>query len=264
MRTTDQYIALIEPQHADKPNFVATVALSVDVLARFQAFLASMPQAFDLDFAIGVQLDAVGVRVGRSRFVPYPIQNVFFSFDDPLRGFDRGIWKGPYDTGTGLYRLDDDTYRRLLRAKVLANQWDGSISAEQAIVDAYFDDPATFVFVQDTSSFALPENYFTFDDPARGFDAALWAPSGYTLGSVPPADMSITIGVSGKVPNLVDLALLSDGLIVAKPEAVTVNYAVTSVSGRALFGFDVENQYVSGFDVGAWGVTPAYIAANAV
>jgi hypothetical protein len=40
-----------------------------------------------------------------------------------------------------------------------------------------------------------------------------------------------------------------------KPEAVHINgYYVTSNPGGPLFGFDVENNLISGFDVGAWGV----------
>ena len=31
-----------------------------------------------------------------------------------------------------------------------------------------------------------------------------------------------------------------------------MNYAVTSVDGAAIFGFDMNNEYVGGFDTGAW------------
>jgi len=37
---------------------------------------------------------------------------------------------------------------------------------------------------------------------------------------------------------------------------VRVNYTiVTSVDTAPLFGFDVNNQYIAGFDIGAWGTT---------
>lgn len=265
MATTDDYVARIpQSPHGDKPLFVRTVEVMLDPLARYQSFLASLPLAFDIDYAVGVQQDAVGVRVGVSRFVPYPLQGLFFSWDDPLRGWDRGIWKGPYDTGTGIYRLDDDTYRRLQYAKVLANYWDGTIAGEQAIFDAYFVDPATHVFVSDDAISALPEKWFSWDDATRGWDAGVWAPSNPSLGndSLTSIDMAMTIGISGKIPNLVDLAILNEGLIGAKPEGVTVNYEITSVDGAPVFGFDVENEYVSGWDTGAWGVSPAYLMAH--
>ncbi|MDT9702974.1 DUF2612 domain-containing protein, partial [Streptomyces sp. P17] len=77
--------------------FTATVALSVDPLARMQAALTALIYVdFDLDLAVGPQLDAVGVRIGLSRFVPYPLRGLFFSWGDPLRGWGEGVWKGPF------------------------------------------------------------------------------------------------------------------------------------------------------------------------
>ncbi|MDR3488825.1 MAG: DUF2612 domain-containing protein [Bradyrhizobium sp.] len=257
VQTTD-YLAKIAPEHAGKPKFVATVGLSVDPLTRMQAALFGLVQDFDFDSAVGVQLDAVGVRVGLSRLVPYALQGLFFSFDDPLRGLDEGVWKGPYDVGTSLYSLDDDTYRRLLVAKRLANAWDGTVDGEEAILASYFTNPATLVFVSDDANSAQPKNYFTFDDPLRGLDQGEWAPAGPvsntpTLSSV---DMRMTIGFAGKIPSPIDLAILDQGLVGAKPEGVTVDYAVTSVDGSAIFGLDMANSYVAGFDTGAWAVTP--------
>lgn len=235
MRTTAQYVALIAPEHQGAPKFVATVTIMADVLARFQVFLASLPQAFDVDTAIGVQLDAVGVRVGISRRIPVPVPNPWFSLDDPTRGLDRGVWKGPYDTGTTVDQLDDDTFRRLIYAKILANDWDGTVSGEEAIYAAYFIDPATHVFVADATISA----------------------SSFTV-----ADMRMTIGVAGKIPSTVDLAIMAQGLIGAKPEGVTVDYEVTSSNGASVFGLDADNAYVGGLDHGAWGVSPAYALAH--
>lgn len=64
-------------------------------------------------------------------------------------------------------------------------------------------------------------------------------------------DMSMTIGIAGKVPSAVFLALLAGGYIPLKPEGVRVNYTiVSSVDNAPLFGFDVSNQYIAGFDTG--------------
>ncbi len=69
-------------------------------------------------------------------------------------------------------------------------------------------------------------------------------------------DMSISFVVSGAIPSVVFLSLLKNGYIPLKPEAVHVNdYSVTSVDGTAVFGFDAQNQYVSGLDTGAWAVS---------
>jgi hypothetical protein len=71
--TVDYYLDRITPWHAGRPRFRSTVENAVAPLVGLQEFLAHLPQDFDLDDAIGVQLDAVGERVGRSRFIPVPI-----------------------------------------------------------------------------------------------------------------------------------------------------------------------------------------------
>ena len=258
-RTTDQYLALIAPEHAGQPDFTATVGLSVDPLSRMQSALTALITDFDLDTALGPQLDAVGIRVGRSRLVPYALQGLFFSWGDPIRGWGAGIWKGPYDVGTSIYSLDDETYRRLLFAKVLANRWDGTIEMLEAIYVAYFNDPATLVFVSDDSYSAQPREIFTWGDPDRGWGRGSWVQPGEALNapSISTVDMKLTVGFAGKIPSIIDLAILEQGLVGAKPEGVTVDLAVTSVNGAPVFGFGVENEFVSGWGSGGWANTPA-------
>jgi hypothetical protein len=282
LRTTDNYLALITPWNAIRPKFVATVAASVDPLVRIQGLLSELAQEFDLDEAVGVQLDAVGVRVGRSRKLTTPLRPFFFSWDDATRGWDSGVWSGPYDTRYGISLLDDDTFRRLIRARILANVWDGTIPGQQAILDAFFV-PGTLAFVEDVGVGVSPPITFTWDDPVRGWDTGSWAIAGeanpypdllfswddpargwdkafWTAGDTtpPPAPIGrvILVGVSGKWPSITDLELLGQGLVAAKPLGTTIEYAVTSVEGSPLFGFDVDNEYIAGWDEGAWGLTP--------
>ena len=54
-----KYIALITSAHNDKPRFVATVDLATNALAQGQDFLNTLPAEFDIDSAVGVQLDAI-------------------------------------------------------------------------------------------------------------------------------------------------------------------------------------------------------------
>lgn len=66
--------------------------------------------------------------------------------------------------------------------------------------------------------------------------------------------MSMTIGIAGKVPSAVFLALLAGRYIPLKPEGVRVAYTiVTSVDGAPLFGFEMDNDRVAGLDTGVWG-----------
>ncbi|KVC71640.1 hypothetical protein WI73_11615 [Burkholderia ubonensis] len=217
MPDLNDYTSLITSEHRDKPRFAATVAAVVQPLVDQMNLLASMPGKFDLDVAVGDQLDAVGLWVGVSRRIRTPLTGIYFSFDIAGLGFDQGIWKGPFDPDTGLTVLDDDTYRLVIRAKIGANHWDGTLASSAAILNSIFG-ADTHVFIEDHQ------------------------------------DMSMTIGISGKVPSAVFLALLAGGYIPLKPEGVRVNYTiVTTVDSAPLFGFDMSGPYVAGFDAGAWG-----------
>lgn len=217
MADLSDYTGLITSEHNQRPKFMAVVGALAQPMVELMSLLGGMPDKFDLDLAVGVQLDDVGRWVGISRRVATPLTGVYFSFDTVGVGFDQGSWKGPFDPDTGLTLLDDDTYRLVLRAKIGANHWDGTLESSAAILNSIFSG-GTFVFIQDNQ------------------------------------DMSMTIGVAGEVPSAVFLALLEGGYIPLKPEGVRVNYViVTSVDGEPVFGFDVENQFIAGLDVGAWG-----------
>lgn len=257
------YLDRIPPAHADLPKFTAMVKGVLQPFADAQAVLASLPAAYDLDTAVGVQLDRVGERVGRSRDITVPITNIWFSFSDPLRGFSQGVWKGPYSGQTAVNTLDDDVYRKLLRAKIVANSWDGTVEGAQAALDVFFDDPETHVFVVDQSIDLQPVAYFGFSQgEAGGFSRGIW--KDWIDPRLDPrrARMAMTVCVSGKIPPLVFLFLLAQDLIAIKPEGVSVQYAVTSVNRAPVFGFGIQNDFISGFGSGAWGVEPDYFVNN--
>ncbi|KWC56580.1 DUF2612 domain-containing protein [Burkholderia ubonensis] len=217
MADLNDYTALITSEHRDKPRYMATIAAVVQPLVDQMNLLASTPGKFDLDVAVGDQLDTVGLWVGVSRRIRTPLTGIYFSFDIDGLGFDQGIWKGPFDPDTGLTILDDDTYRLVIRAKIGANHWDGTLASSAVILNSIFG-ADTHVFIEDHQ------------------------------------DMSMTIGIAGRVPSAVFLALLAGGYIPLKPEGVRVNYTiVTTVDGAPMFGFDMSGPYVAGFDVGAWG-----------
>ena len=76
MASVDDYLALITAYHRGKPKFAAMVRAIVEPFVAIQDFIAHLPLDFDLDLAIGVQLDVVGEWVGRSRFIETPLPNV--------------------------------------------------------------------------------------------------------------------------------------------------------------------------------------------
>lgn len=225
MPTTDAYLGLITSLHRGKPKFAAMIKALVEPIVAQQAFMEHLPLDFDLDRAIGVQLDKVGEWVGRTRFVKIPIAGAWFSWDTEWKGWDQGVWYQPqYDTPDGIARLDDDTYRTLLRAKIAANNWDGTLPSAKATLEILFPNGETSIIVTDNQ------------------------------------DMTITFGVAGVIPSALFIALLSQGYLPLKPEGVRAEYLIATVDGP-LFGWDVENEFIAGWDEGAWGAPPEFFTS---
>lgn len=135
--TTDEYVALITQEHIDKPKFVATVTASVSPFAKLQEVMRKFISDFDVDSAIGAQLDQVGLWVGVSRTIGVPIAGYYFSWDDVASdGWDNGVWKGIGDPDSGFTQLPDDIYRSLIKAKIQANHWRGDIAGAYDIINA--------------------------------------------------------------------------------------------------------------------------------
>lgn len=223
--TTEDYLDLIPAMNRGMPKFTAMLNFEIDPVVGAQGATLHLTVDFDLDVAVGAQLDVDGEWIGRSRYVTVPISGVFFTLDDIIRGFDQGIWYEPqYALAGGVTRLDDETYRTLLRAKIAANHWDGTLPGAKAALSIMFPEGQTQAFIIDNQ------------------------------------DMTMTFAVSGRIPSLLFISLLSQGYIPLKPEGVQANYIITTVEGP-VFGFDVQNQYISGFDTGAWGATPAYFTS---
>lgn len=214
-----QLLALVTSEHQNRPNFMATVAETISPFADTIALLGTIPGLFDLDDAVGQQLDFVGQWVGRSRNIALPLTDVYFSWDTNAVGWDGGIWFEAFDPTTGEFALPDDHYRLLLRAKIAANQWDGSIPGAYAAWSILLGPYDMSVLIQDGG------------------------------------DMSMLIAVLGNLPDPLTVALLTGGYLSLKPAGVHINgYLEPSVPGAPYFGFDVETGAISGWDVGGWGV----------
>lgn len=200
---------------------MATVTALVRPFVDYQNFMSpNLLTGFDLDSAVGVQLDAVGLWIGRTRNVQIPISGAYFSWDTPGLGWDQGNWQGLFDSTTGITALDDNTYRDLLRAKIILNRTDGTTATMQSAILALFNRfVGTIVSIHDNQ------------------------------------DMTMTVSISGVVPPAVYLSLLDNSELVVAPSGVGVTYTVTSLNTVALFGWDTESATVRGWDEGAWGGT---------
>lgn len=110
------YLDLITSQHRTKPNFNAWLTSALTAVYDGLSGANSIVTAFDIDVAVGVQLDVIGLIVGRSRVLPFQPNN------------------GEAPT------LDDSNYRIALKAKIAQNQWDGTIPSIYKIWDSLFTD----------------------------------------------------------------------------------------------------------------------------
>jgi hypothetical protein len=225
MPSLNDYLSLITSEHSNKPDFVATVALNVQPFVDMQQTLASINGLFDVDVAVGEQLDATGQWIGRTRYIATPL-NIFFSFDTPGLGFDQGVWYGPYEQSTGLVALPDYQYRILLKATIAANTWDGTIPGAYAAWNTLLNPFGYGILIQD------------YDD------------------------MSMAIALIGQKPDVVTEALFTTGELDLKPAGVSLVHvlptvypagSVNGVVGTPYFGFDVQNENIAGWDTGAWG-----------
>jgi hypothetical protein len=208
------YTDLITSEHADKAKFVAAVKAATDPFVDLQAVLRGMPDDFDLDQAIGAQLDDVGQWVGISRNIKTPLTGVYFAWDTAGVGWDEGYWKRPFDPSQGLTSLLDGPYRLLLKATIALNVWDGELASAKAAIDPLF--PNNALYIQDNQ------------------------------------DMSMTVAVSGPKLDVISAGLLTGGYLAMKPAGVRINFVFTSDPPAPIFGWDVDNAYIGGWDTGAW------------
>lgn len=215
------YLALITSEHNQKPRYMAMVSALVqpvnDVAELEQHFFFY----YDIDLAVGAQLDGIGDWVGRTRFLPVPISG-YFSLDIDGLGLDQAPWKRPFDPDTGLVELDDDSYRLLLRATILANHWDGTIPGAYAAYEQLFQGTGYQFAIQDYGN----------------------------------GEMAFVL-ISADPPDNITLGLFTTGELDLKPAGIMLWHVLPSVypagpNGTALFGLDSDTADVAGLDIAAW------------
>ena len=126
----------------------------------------------------------------------------------------------PFDpTGDISPVLTDDIYRILLKAKIAKNQWDGKIDSIQPVWGDIFQ--GSGIIVKDNQ------------------------------------DMSMDVFISGNL-SAIERDIIIHDLVIPRPEGVLINYNLGPYSGGALFGFDLDNEFIAGLDKGVWthGILP--------
>lgn len=212
----EEYENLLIVQYSDKPKASATISSIVKRFKNNFDLLEQMEDAFDLDNAVGKQLDIIGKIVGISRNVEGVIPKIFFGFDGNVnaRGFDSAAF---YTLDQQQYtdtQLSDSDYRFFIRMKIAKNHAKATMSDDNGsnlnnIVLSMFDGYAYMVDNKDMSVTIYVEN----------------SPKSYLL------------------PYAISLDLIP------LPQAVEVKYI--SLIARKSFGFS-NNQNSFGFSSGSF------------
>lgn len=155
------YLALIPSANNHQPKFTAMVQAVSDAWAGIYDLLATMPQAFDVDTAVGAELDVIGRWVGQSRLVPNVLLLQFFGFQDNPAALNFGE-EGNAAIGGRFYGegepiasttlLADPEYRTLIKARIVRNNAQGSTADIVGALQFLFSAPAV---VEDPGTMAI-------------------------------------------------------------------------------------------------------------
>ena len=127
----EEYEKLLIWQYQDKPKAKAHINLLLTEYKNIYDLLNSIPDAFDLDKAVGKQQDILGKILGISRNVPFALAKKFFGFTSNPNSyyFDRRLkttglkipFKRKLENTYTDGQLDDFQYRLFLKAKAIKN-----------------------------------------------------------------------------------------------------------------------------------------------
>jgi hypothetical protein len=236
MLSIDPFLNLITSEHRSRPNFIAWVGVLLQGLVDAANTAESLQTLFDLDNAVGDQLDKVGQWIGPTRYITEPLAITYFSWDVPGAGWEQADWyhADPFVLPPAqIVRLDDAHYRTLLRAAVAANNWDGTIPGAYAAWETAFGSSGFQILIQNVGSKTVP--WFSWGQPTAGWGHAAW----YT--GVPAAasdNMHIILALVGPPIDALTKALFTGGYLDLKGAGVMVDaYAVQPLPGVPLFAW---------------------------
>ena len=160
MVLVDRYVNLLIKQYWEKPKAKAEITLAAENWQRNFDFYNAFEPAFDLDNAVGVQLDTLGKIVGINRFVEDAIPKRRFGFEGDLTAttFDdaftplpnRAPFRDLFEEKFTPLTLDDPQYRNLIRIKIAINNYAAFMASDdrisiQDIVQLIFEGQAYIV-----------------------------------------------------------------------------------------------------------------------
>jgi hypothetical protein len=152
------YAARITSEHNQKPKFMSMVSLVTGAIGDVLEGIQSIEAAFDLDNAIGVQQDILGLWIGQPRVVSQVLVQGLFGFSETSTGQADGaqlpfgeltnptIGGRFYELGqivSGTTTLSDPEYLTILKARIVRNQSDGTLAAIENALQFIFGVPCS-------------------------------------------------------------------------------------------------------------------------
>ena len=129
-------------QFKNKPIFDAHINIFITEITEIQDMLQDLIGLRSLETAVGSQLDMIGAIVGQPRVLVDFSLFPFFGFDGASEAqtfgslYDAnlgGTWKSISDAEGASFEVDDDTYRFIIKARIVANI---SNTTPQGVIDA--------------------------------------------------------------------------------------------------------------------------------
>lgn len=159
-----EYLDLITSEHWDKPKYVAYVRSFLDLASPIEDCLDDFVELFNIENAEGDQLDKLGQLFNISRYLPF--NSIYVSSP-----------------------LDDDTYRLVIKAKILKDHWDGTRKGMEEIMEAVF--PGLIYDIVDNQNMTIT---ITIVDPRITNEQEVLINQGYILPK--PSGVGVTYSIS--------------------------------------------------------------------
>jgi hypothetical protein len=179
--TIEYYKNLLLYQYNDKPRARETIGLLADA-ALCDLVVLEINDAFNIETAVGPQLDVLGEYIGFSRLVPISLPQPYFQFDDYITPIVSPVGFTDYTdslinedsvfylylfVNTSFNELTDVQYRYMLKLKIVLNTLFNSLSN---IDKALFDFFGQSIYCFDQTDMTM--NYFIQGAPTYLLQAA--------------------------------------------------------------------------------------------
>lgn len=145
---------------------------------------------WDIETATGKWLDIWGVIVAVDRFLDIENDDFFFGFDESDREpFNQGIFFNGVSSGTSVYELGDDVFRRVIIAKAMANIAACDTTSLNSILTFFFEGRGKCYIVQN-GTMALT---YVFE-----FELEAWEKALFTQRKVFPHPAGVLVTAEGE------------------------------------------------------------------